>query len=526
MTMYAVLASAGSSALHAFSRNGRELLFDPATRTSFELDSVGTSARPLPRLGPDQQGAEEEPLPTLRALPELQAAGYFQRRWLTCPPPRRNTSYSVYAILSRRCNLRCRYCYTRRMSHPAPTDMPLETMQATARFAAGLAAASALEGAGVDVSCAGEVTCHLDLYDRFAELLRDEGRRAGVQLAPRIWFGTNLTTLGRPEVADRLAELEVLACSLDGPPAAHNRMRVYPNGGRTYRDAKRGLRQLQATGRPFAVAATLTAAYPDVLAVYQHLLKLGCNSTVVKPVRAEPGQPFAIWEDLDGICHGYSGFAEWLLGLPEAELVRCLRAILHQPTSHDYFGRFLQRTMQRSLIQRRCEAWESLATVDTDGSLYACAAMAGLPKAHIGSVWEGVDETSAQDVAQTLHISHRSPCNVCWARYLCGGGCPHQSWLTHGALEPPDQSECQLNQHLIELAIWLYSELCRHRPGVLAALSEPASGPVQAPAVRIRRRSASPKPQPGKSPRSVLRGGRNATERNSAKCPGDRAPPP
>lgn len=506
--MDAVLASGGSSALHAFSRNGRELLFDPATRTSFELNLAGTAARPLPRLGPDQQGAEGEPILAFRELAELQAAGYFQQRRLACPPPRKEASYSVYAILSRRCNLRCRYCYARRTGHPAPPDMPPEVMQATARFAAGLATASRLEGAGVDVSCAGEVTCQLDLYDRFAELLRDEGRRAGVQLAPRIWFGTNLTTLGRPEVADRLAELEVLACSLDGPAAAHDRMRVYPNGRGSYADARRGLRQLQSIGRPFAVSATLTAAYPDVLGVYRHLSELGCNSITVKPVRAEPGQPYAIGEDLEGICRGYSGFAEWLLGLPEAELVRCLRAILHQPASHDYFGRFLQRVMQRSLIQRRCEAWESLATVDTNGSLYACAAMAGLPEARVGSVWEGVDETLAQDIAQTLHISHRSPCNVCWARYLCGGGCPHQSWLTHGAFEPPDRSECQLNQHLIELAIWLYSELCRHRPGVLAALSEPASGPVQVPAVRTkRRRPASPKPQPSRSPRSRLRGG-------------------
>ena len=505
--MSAVLASTGGLALHAFSRNGRGLLFDPATRTSFELDPAGTAARPLPRHGPDRQGAEGEPIPAFRELAELQAAGYFQRRCLACPPPRKEASYSVYVILSRRCNLRCRYCYVRQTSRRAPPDMSPEVMEATARFAAGLATASRLEGAGVDVSCAGEVTCQLDLYDRFAELLRDEGRRAGVQLAPRIWFGTNLTTLGRPEVADRLAELEVLACSLDGPPAAHNRMRVYPNGGGSYRDARRGLRQLQSIGRPFAVSATLTAAYPDVLGVCRHVFGLRCDSVVVKPVRAEPGQPFAIGEDLDGICRGYSGFAEWLLGLPEAELVRCLRAILHRPASHDYFGRFLQRIMQRSLIQRRCEAWESELTVSTDGSFYACAAMAGLPQARVGSVWEGVDETLAQDMAQTLHISHRSPCNVCWARYLCGGGCPHQSWLTHGAFGPPDPSECHLNQHLIELAIWLYSELCRHRPGVLAALSEPASGPVQVPAVRIRCRSASPRPQPGESPRSRLRGG-------------------
>ena len=67
LTMDAVVASAGSSALHAFSRNGRKLLFDPATRTSFELNLAGTAARPLPRLGPDQQGAEGEPILAFRS---------------------------------------------------------------------------------------------------------------------------------------------------------------------------------------------------------------------------------------------------------------------------------------------------------------------------------------------------------------------------------------------------------------------------------------------------------------------------
>lgn len=474
--MDVVLGTTPPSALHVFTRNGRSLLFDAATRSSFELDAASGMARLLPGLdlaetviaASTENGAD--PMPPFQDLAELQASGYFQHRLLARPPPTERRAYSVCVILSRRCNLRCRYCYTRQARRSASQDMPTAVMEAAARFAAQLEKGSLLDGGGVDVSCAGEITCGLDLYDRFAELLDAEGDRLGVRLAPCIWFGVNLTTLCRPEVAARLAALGILSCSLDGPREAHDRMRVYPDGRGTYADAKRGLKQLRALGNPFQASAVLTAAYPNALAVYRHLFELGCDSVTVKPVRAEPGQPYAIGEDLEAVCRGYDRFAEWLLTLPDPELLTCLRAILQLPLSHDYFGRFLQRVMTRSVVQRRCGAWDSELTVNTDGSLYSCPAMAGLPEARIGSLQEGVDEAWMQEMGRRLHVSSRRPCNSCWARYVCGGACPHQSWLTHGDFFTPDPAECALNRHLIELAIWLYSQLRDKRLSVLAAI--------------------------------------------------------
>jgi uncharacterized protein len=353
-------------------------------------------------------------------------------------------------------------------------------MEATAKAAAALEKASHLDGSGVDVSCAGEITCQLDLYDKFADLLQAEGDRCGVRVVPCIWFGVNLTTLCRPNVADRLAELGILSGSLDGPPEAHDLMRVYPNGRGSYADARHGLEQLEALGKPYQASAVLTAAYPDVSSVYRHLFDLGCDSVTVKPVRADPQQPYAIGQDLESICRGYDRFVDWLASLPDAELLRCLSRILHPPHTNDYFGRFFERVVRRRSIAYRCEAWHSLVTVGTDGSLYACPAMVGIDEARIGFIREGLDEPRMQEMAERMHLSRRTPCNECWARHLCGGGCPHQSYLTHGAFEPPDPAECRLSQHVIELAIWLSEEVRRNRPRVLEALpaeDEEASQP-------------------------------------------------
>jgi len=96
--------------------------------------------------------------------------------------------------------------------------------------------------------------------------------------------------------------------------------------------------------------------------------------------------------------------------------------------------------------------------------------LAGAPAARLGSVWEGFDETRIQELAERLQVTRRVPCKDCWARFLCGGGCMHQSYLTFGDLFRPDPAECALNKHLIELAIWFYAELKEKRPAVLEQL--------------------------------------------------------
>ncbi len=141
--------------------------------------------------------------------------------------------------------------------------------------------------------------------------------------------------------------------------------------------------------------------------------------------------------------------------------------------SRDYFGRFVDRVIGRRLVSRRCGAWaDGHIAVDTDGLLYACASMAGIPDARIGSVWDGIDEVAMLAMAEQLLVTRREPCNRCWARFLCGGGCMHQSYLTFGEFGPPDPAECALNKHLIELAIWFYAELKEKRPAIAAELEK------------------------------------------------------
>ncbi len=462
---------------HLFSKRGRPLLFDPCTRTSFLLDAAGEAAA---REMLDEGWQETRSYPTGVSRKELAAArkelSALRRRWFLrdAPVPEPDVEPRPMRlfrpIVSRRCNLRCRYCFT---GHERRDVMSREVAEATARFVAGQIAACWPKG-GVWFSLVGEPTVDLPLYEEFSRLLVKEGEHLGVPMTTSLVV-SNLTTLDSPPMSDRLHDLvELGAISLDGPPAAHDAMRVYPDGWGTYADVRRGLERLRAIGGNPSAVATITAMYPDVSEVYFHLFELGFPAVVVKPVRARPDAAYAIGQNLPAICAGYDRFAERLLALSDDDLLKRLR-VLVGGDGNDYLARFLVRVVLRDLLHWRCGAWRTDIAIDTDGKLYGCYALFGVEEACVGTVWDGIDEARVRQIVDCLHISKREPCSQCWARLLCGGGCPHQSWLTHGGFEPPDAAECELNRHLIELAIWFWAELKEKRPAIAVELQNAAS---------------------------------------------------
>ncbi|MFB3883488.1 MAG: radical SAM protein [Armatimonadota bacterium] len=446
---------------HLFRREGRAFLFDPCTRTSFALSADGEVAARI-ALGEKQPGvASAVTRSVLAELRALRSRGYFCDFPRRAAPAQPSRWRDLWPVVSRRCNLKCRYCYT---GHDRErTVMSRSVMEAAARFIAHQTA-GLRPSRDVWFSLVGEPTFDLPLYREFAELLAEEGRRQGVVLQAALAM-TNLVTLDQPAVSDHLHDVLTACVSLDGPPGIHDAMRVRPDGSGTYADVRRGLDMLRDAGASPGAVATITALYPDVSEIYFHLFELGFPAVVVKPVRAEPHLPYAVGRNLPGILAGYDRLADRLLALSDGDLLRCLRAVIGK--GEDYFGRFLARLTARQALDFRCGAWVEGLTIDTDGRLYGCHSLVGVEEACVGTVWEGIDDDRVQQLAEQLHISRRQPCRRCWARFLCGGGCAHQSYLTFGEFGPPDPAECELNRHLIELAIWFHAELTTNRPCIL-----------------------------------------------------------
>lgn len=119
----------------------------------------------------------------------------------------------------------------------------------------------------------------------------------------------------------------------------------------------------------------------------------------------------------------------------------------------------------------RCGAGKWIVGVDTNGDLYPCGPMIGLQGCKIGSVFTGIDESAKRFYEEDLLVTRKLICKVCWARYMCGGGCYQAAFLANGGAHLPDPWDCELIQHLIQLAIHLVACLQQNRPAVSGALS-------------------------------------------------------
>jgi uncharacterized protein len=73
-----------------------------------------------------------------------------------------------------------------------------------------------------------------------------------------------------------------------------------------------------------------------------------------------------------------------------------------------------------------CGAGAGYMGVSAEGGLFACHRFVEDEAGAMGAVQSGVDSIRRDRWLADRHVHKQSPCNTCWAQYLCGGGCHHE----------------------------------------------------------------------------------------------------
>ena len=327
------------------------------------------------------------------------------------PPPLRALSLAI----AQKCNLGCTYCYAQQGEFGgAAKNMPLTD----ALRAVDLLVAAAEPGARLNLAfLGGEPLVNRKVLraatERAAELAGGRGAKITFSITTN---GTLLT-----EDDGRFFEQHGFAVtiSIDGPQEVHDKLRPFKGGAGSYDAVMKRVAPLLKMQRRMQVSARVTVT-PSNLSLRRTLdtfIAAGFHSVGFSPMLSAPtGQSEMQSNDLELMLgemidcgREYERVSRSGKRYPFANMVNAMREI-HRGTHRPY----------------PCGAGAGYLGVSAEGELAACHRFVGDEEGAMGSLDDGIDLSRQADWLATRHVHRQQPCQSCWARYLCGGGCHHE----------------------------------------------------------------------------------------------------
>jgi uncharacterized protein len=328
------------------------------------------------------------------------------------PPPIRALSLAI----AQKCNLGCTYCYAQQGEFGgAAKNMPLgEALRAVE-----LLTENAEPGAKLNLAFLGGEP----LVNR--DVLRAATRRAlELARARGATINFSITTNGTLLTEDDASFFEdhgfAVSISIDGPRQAHDALRPFKDGRGSYDRVMQRVAPLLKLQRQMQVSARVTVT-PRNLALRETLDRLiaaGFHSVGFSPMLSAPsGNGEMQADDLELMLgemiecgREFERRSRLRQRYPFANMVNAMREI-HRGTHRPY----------------PCGAGAGYLGVSAEGELAACHRFVGDDEGAMGSLAGGIDRGRQAEWLAARHVHRQEPCRSCWARYLCGGGCHHET---------------------------------------------------------------------------------------------------
>jgi uncharacterized protein len=326
-------------------------------------------------------------------------------------PPVRALSLAI----AQRCNLGCSYCYASQGDFGGvPKNMSAEVALRAVNFLF----ADAPPGSRVNLAfLGGEPLFNRSVLRQATEYAAELAQGCGVHA------GFSITTNGTLLTEDDGAFFEThgfaVTLSLDGPRDVHDALRPYKGGTGSYERIMQNVRPLLARQRRMQVSArvTVTAGNLSLFRTLNDFIALGFHSVGFSP----------LLNALDGTKELAASHLRTML----AEMVECgrefeRRLVMGERYPFSNIINALREIHRGTHRPYPCGAGAGYFGVSADGDLAACHRFVGEPRGAMGNLVTGIDPVGQSQWLAQRHVHQQDPCNQCWARYLCGGGCHHE----------------------------------------------------------------------------------------------------
>lgn len=317
--------------------------------------------------------------------------------------------------IAQKCNLGCSYCYAQQGDFGGTAkSMALETaLQAVDALIDQTPAGGRFNLAFMG----GEPLVNREVLMAATHHARE--RAEARELTPLFSITTNGTLLTEADADFFEDHGFAVTLSLDGVGQMHDALRPFKGGQGSFDRIMQRVQPLLARQRHMQVSARVTVT-PRNLALREMLdwfLAAGFHSVGFSPMLNSPtGQ-----DEMDR-----AALAEML-----AQMIDCGREFerrtrLGQRYAFSNLLNALRELEKGTHRPYPCGAGAGYMGVSATGDLFACHRFVDDAAGAMGDLQLGVDAAKQSDWLAQRHVHQQQPCNQCWARYLCGGGCHHE----------------------------------------------------------------------------------------------------
>ncbi|HEY9259046.1 radical SAM/SPASM domain-containing protein [Chitinophaga sp.] len=323
--------------------------------------------------------------------------------------------YALSLAIAQKCNMGCTYCYADQGDFGGPAkNMQLDTAKASID----LLLRDVPAGGKVQLTfLGGEPLINRKSLQAATVYAAEQGVQKNVTVNYSL---TTNGTLLKPSDADFFEEHGfAVTVSLDGIGEQHDQQRPMKNGAGTYQQIIEKIQPLLSKQQRMQVSArvTVTPTQKDLGNTLLEFVNMGFHSIGFSPLlRAANGRDEMTKADLEVMLEGMIAcgllFEQHVMQgkrFPFLNMVNALKEIAkgtHRPYP--------------------CGAGAGYMGVSADGDMFACHRFVNEPAGKMGNIYDGVDATLQNNWLSSRHVHQQEPCNSCWAKYLCGGGCHHE----------------------------------------------------------------------------------------------------
>lgn len=427
------IVTGSSLEVHIFVHEGQHYAFDARSFAVFTLSPV--AARVLALMS--YQTVEEIVVQLSREAPRATILQYyldFMRLMASgalstgpVPPPSQPPFSHIVIMLAGGCNMACSYCFEK--------DVPIYQKPNL-----------------LSDEVAGDILdwffshhegnfAHIEFYG--GEALLNWTKLEHITFRAEAWAKENkiqlskyLITNGTLLTPSRISFLKehaiTVQVSVDGDETDHNALRVLKSGLPTFDAIKKNIAELIAQNADFNIRAVMTHRNTNPKSLLESLKRLGTERVSFEVVATcDQGSRF--------------GKADWV------QYSRAYRDYAFENIATNEVpevNRLANKIRSGGKVHYGCGAGKNEVTVAPDGSIYECQRIYREPYGHIR------ENKNLKELGSTFlsAVDDRPICKDCWARYLCGGGCLHQSHVEQGDTNPVP-GFCQVKRDLSEAAI-------------------------------------------------------------------------